>query len=451
MISSREKAPKHGGGHLLVDGSDGTLHRKAEFAFNPSRKQETLLLGLLRACCEVYNAALEERSRAWKHSRTSVQVFDQFNQITHLRGSRDDVLRWGIQPLRGTLRRLDAAYAGFYRRCRSGQTPGHPRFKSHKRFDTVSWDETSGWKIDPAAKTLYLQGVGTINLPKGAVRQLRRFDARGGTPTTLTVTRRKSGSGWLWRACVGFKNVAATKTVPSAGQASVVGLDRGVAVTVATSDGQLLTMPPFLAEARDEISELQRARFGKKVGSRAWRKLNRKVAKAYRRAKQQSDNWARETARMIVAEHGVIVLEDLKLQNMTRSARGTMETPGKNVAAKQGLNRALQDAALGRIQHWVCVKAEEAGRITWAVPAHNTSRTCSACGHCHVTSRISRDRFVCRQCGHTAHADLNAAENIAARGQVCQTAWRHTGAPPLARAKPQLQRRKVIPPTLLAA
>jgi putative transposase len=141
----------------------------------------------------------------------------------------------------------------------------------------------------------------------------------------------------------------------------------------------------------------------------------------------------------------VIVLEDLKLKNMTRSARGTLEVPGKNVAAKQGLNRSLQDAALGRLQHWVCVKAEEAGRITWAVPAHNTSRTCASCGHCHVTNRASRDRFVCRACGHTAHADLNAAENIAARGHACETAWRRVGAPPLERAKPRLQRRKAAP------
>ena len=137
MISSREQAPKHGGGWLLVDGTDTRLHRKAEFSFNPGNRQEQSLLGLLRACCEVYNAGLEERSRAWKQSRTSVRVFDQFNQIRHLRGVRDDVLVWGIQPVRSTLRRLDAAYAGFYRRCRNGQTPGHPRFKSHKRFDTV--------------------------------------------------------------------------------------------------------------------------------------------------------------------------------------------------------------------------------------------------------------------------------------------------------------------------
>jgi hypothetical protein len=103
---------------------------------------------------------------------------------------------------------------------------------------------------------MYLQGVDAIKLPNSAVRQLRRFDARGGAQTTLTVTRHKSGNGWAWRACVGFKNVAATKTVPAAGASSVVGLDRGVAVTVATSDGLLLTMPAFLAEAHDEISEL---------------------------------------------------------------------------------------------------------------------------------------------------------------------------------------------------
>jgi putative transposase len=280
---------------------------------------------------------------------------------------------------------------------------------------------------------------------------LRRLEDRGGQPVTLTVTRRKSGTGWVWRACVGFKNVTATKTAPSAGPDSLVGLDRGVAVTVATSHGDLLSTPAFLATARDEISDLLRQRAGKKVGSRAWRELNRKVAKAYRRAKHQSDNWARDTARALVADHGVLVLEDLKLQNMTKSARGTMGAPGRNVAAKQALNRSLQDAALGRLQHWVCVKAEEAGRITWAVPAANTSRTCASCGHCHITNRQTRDRFVCQRCGHTAHADLNAAENIASRGQHAHTTWQHTGRPPLQRRQPRLQRRTPAPAQQQAA
>src|SRR5690606_33917908 len=114
---------------------------------------------------------------------------------------------------------------------------------------------------------------------------------------------------------------------------------------------------------------------------------------------------------------------------MTKSARGTVENPGRNVAAKQALNRKLADAALGRLRHWVCVKAEEAGRRTWVVNPANTSRTCTACGHCHISNRVTRDLFRCRQCGHEAHADINAAENIAARGQACETAWAAAGAP----------------------
>ena len=442
MISSRECAPRHGPGRLLVDGGDERLCRKAVLAFRPTARQEQSLADLLCVCAEVYNAGLQERRDAWRRRGLRVRLFDQFNQITHLRGVRDDVLAWGVQPLRSTLRRLDEAYAAFYRRCAKGQTPGHPRFKSTSRFDTACWDEPVAWGIDLSAATLRIRGVGTIRLAKGAVRQLRRLSVRGGVPVTLTVTRRRSGTGWSWRACVAFKAVAAERTEPADGPDSLVGADRGVAITLALSDGSLLAMPPFLAEARDEIAELLRRRAGKRPGSRAWRALNRRVAKTYRRATRRSDNWARQTAKALVTRFGVVVLEDLNLKNMTRSARGTKENPGTNVAAKQALNRKLADAALGRLRQWVCVKAEEAGRRTWAVNPANTSRTCAACGYCAPWNRRSRDRFQCADCGHEAHADLNAAENIAARGRACEAAWRTAGSPPLARPKPRLRRRK---------
>src|SRR5437899_12058882 len=121
--------------------------------------------------------------------------------------------------------------------------------------------------MDADAATLRIQGVGTVRLGKGARRQLSRLARRGGITTTLTVTRHRAGTGWTWRACVGFKAVEATKTLPTAGADALVGADRGVAVTVALSDGSLLSMPPFLAEARDEISELLRRREGKTTGS----------------------------------------------------------------------------------------------------------------------------------------------------------------------------------------
>jgi putative transposase len=453
VISSRERAPRYGPGRLLVDGTDDRLCRKAMMAFRPTARQERSLVGLLAACAEVYNAGLQERREAWRRRGRSIRLFDQFNQITHLRGVRDDVLAWGIQPLRSTLRRLDEAYSAFYRRAAKGQAPGHPRFKSTGRFDTACWDEPVGWAVDLGAGILRIQGVGTIRLSKGAVRQLGRLAGRGGVPVTLTVSRRRSGTGWSWRGCVAFKAVAAARTQPVEGPSSLVGADRGVAVTVALSDGSLLTMPPFLTDARDEIAELLRQRAGKQPRSRGWRALNRHIATAYRRAARRSDDWARQTARDLVARYGVVVLEDLNLKSMTRSARGTMASPGTNVAAKQALNRKLQDAALGRLRHWVCVKAEEAGRRTWAVNPANTSRTCAACGHCAAWNRRSRDRFHCAACGHEHHADLNAACNIAARGQACEAAWRAAGSPLLPRQRPRLRRRKAAtePATTRAA
>ena len=351
------------------------------------------------------------------------------------------MLAWGTRPLRSSLRRVDAAYEAFYRRCGRGQTPGHPRFKSSRRFNTVSWDEPIGWRADADAGTLRIQGVGVIRLPKGAVRQLRRLGSRGGVPVTLSVTRHRAGTGWSWRGSVGFNAVQATNKLAVAGSESVVGVDRGVAVTLALSDGALYCMPKFLAEARDEISELLRQREGKTVGSRGWRSLNRRVAKAYQRAARRSDNWARERAAELVAHYGVIVLEDLRLKNMARSARGTAANPGRNVAAKQLLNRKLADAALGRVRHWVCVKAEEAGRRTWVVNATNTSRTCVRCNHCAPWNRRSRDVFHCVACGHEEHSDINAAQNIAARGITCEATWRTAGSPRLTRREPRLQRR----------
>lgn len=136
----------------------------------------------------------------------------------------------------------------------------------------------------------------------------------------------------------------------------------------------------------------------------------------------------------------MVVLEDLKLTNMMASASGTLEAPGTNVAAKQALNRKLAEAALGRLRHWICVKAEEAGRRVWVVPAKNTSRRCAACGH---VAKANRDgpRFVCGDCGHTNHADINAAENIASLGHACETAWAQAGRSLMVRPKPRLRRR----------
>lgn len=443
MIASKRTSQTHGPGRLVVDGRDATVVRKATFAFKPSAGQEARLHGLLRVCREVYNAALQERRDAWRLAEKTVRWQDQFTQIKDLRGVRDDALTFGIQPLRGSIMRVDEAMTGFFDRVKHGQTPGFPRFKGAGRSDTACWDEPTSWKVDADTRTLYVQGVGDIGLPKSARRQIGRMTGKGGRPTTLTITRRRSGprrlNRWVWRATVAFNDVTVDNTTPTRGEGSLAGADRGIAVTVATCDGHMLTMPRYVAAQRRRLAELEQAQARCVKFSREWHRLGRHIARGRAKAAAQVDNWAREHAARLVEQYGVLVFEDLALTNMTRSASGTVEQPGTNVAQKQGLNRELQDATLGKLATRVCVKAESAGRRVWMVRPENTSRTCSRCGHTAKDNRRSQAVFACQACGHTANADVNAAVNVAGRGRRAETAWENAGAPSLHR-KPSRRR-----------
>ncbi|WP_157041773.1 RNA-guided endonuclease InsQ/TnpB family protein [Nitriliruptor alkaliphilus] len=439
MIASRRQSLKHGPGRLVVDGRDQTVTRKAQFAFRPSRRQERELHTLLRVCREVYNAALQERRDAYRLAGETIRWQHQFNQIKHLKGVRDDALAYGIQPLRGAIMRCDEAMQAFFDRIKHGETPGFPRFKGAQRFNTACWDEPTSWKLRDDRRTLYIQGVGDIRLPKSAARQVGRMLGKGGRPVTLTVTRRRSGprhlSRWVWRATVAFNDVAVEPTTPSEGEGSLVGADRGIKVTLATSSGEMLTMPRYVAAQREHLAELERAQARCVKFSREWKRLGRQIARGRRKAANQVDNWAREQAATLVGGFGILAVEDLELRNMTRSARGTVEEPGSKVAQKQGLNRELQDAALGKLTIRICVKAESAGRRVWMVNPSNTSRACSQCSHTDRANRPDQATFSCTACGYEANADLNAAANIADRGRTAETDWKVAGAPSLPRRK----------------
>ncbi len=440
MIASDGQAVRVGSALLVVDGVDESLHRKAEFSLAPGRARGRRLSKLVSLSREIYNAVVEHRRTAWRIARASVRRFDEFNEIPQLRVLRPDVASFGNQFVRGAISRADEAFAGFFRRMRDGETPGFPRFKSHSRFRSVFYDEPVGWalrRLDHDDPALYDQEVGEISLARPAVAQLRRLAARGGEPRTLTITKTKSGA---FRACVGFRGVS-TKALATNHQ--VGGVDRGICVTAALSDGTLLEMPKFLARACDEIAALQRERETHKRYGPEWNTCNRKIAKAYRRASQRSQNWARHAAIDIVERFDVIAIEALRLKNMTRSARGTVEHPGKGVSAKRGLNRSLCGAALGRLAYWIQVKAEEAGRRVYKVDPKNTSRTCICCGNLDAANR-HRTRFSCTKCGHEEHSDVNAAQVIAARGESADATWQALGRPSLARPIPRNRRRRAV-------
>ena len=458
VIASDVKAPKYGTGRscgrLKTDGLDDTVFRKVEIGLTPStRGQKRRMLAGLDATREVYNAALQERRDAYNHpSKTRVSAFDQFKALTTVRQARPDVFAYGLAPLRAAIRRVDEAYAGFFRRVSAGQTPGFPRFKSAARYDTLAYDGTTSWSVNLETKTLYVQGIGDIRLSRSAVAQLRRYAARGGTPATLTLTR-TDRTGKTWRACIGMAGIGVERTEPTYGWESVAGVDRGIHVpmavagtdTFATDAGTLLSVPAETAARvsalRRRIEDLQRVRAGKKKYGRAWRSLSKQIKRTHGKIGHINQNWARHQAKALVADYGVLAGEALNLAAMSRSAAGTPANPGVNVAAKSGLNRALAETALGQVMYWVHVKAEEAGRRTWTVPAPFTSQQCCRCG---LVDAGNRDKlvFYCTGCGHYEHADVQAARNVRARALAAETAWAAAGRPGLTRPKPRLTRRK---------
>jgi putative transposase len=147
-----------------------------------------------------------------------------------------------------------------------------------------------------------------------------------------------------------------------------------------------------------------------------------RVAALHAKVRRQRLDGAHKAANALIARYDVIVHEDLRIANMTRSASGTIEAPGRNVAAKSGLNRSILDAGWGVFLTILSHKAESAGRELIGVNPAGTSRTCARCGHRAKDNRLTQAEFACTACGHAAHADVNAAVNIVRAGLVLREA-----------------------------
>lgn len=201
-----------------------------------------------------------------------------------------------------------------------------------------------------------------------------------------------------------------------------VGIDRGITKPLALSDGTFREHGPWLSEGEKErLRRLEkksaRQRRNRKKGEKTSRRLARtydQIAKLRATAKRRAVDWQHKTTTEITETFSRIGVEDLTITNMVKSARGTVEAPGKNVRQKAGLNRAIAGEAWGRTVTLLEYKAAQRGGSIVKVPAANTSRRCSACGFIIPGGRETQARFACKAdgCGYEANADTNASRNI---------------------------------------
>ena len=373
--------------------------RSFQYLLQPTARQARALEHLLGVQCEAYNAALEERREAWKRG-IRITRYDQFAQLKDLHEVRPDFLQYGVTVARGTLIRLDRAFSAFFRRVAAGQKPGFPRFRARTRFDCVSYEDVSGWKLKEPDHRLYLQGIGHVKIKLH--RSLR------GVPKTLHVRRQ----GRRWTATIQCAGVPAQPLPPTNTQA---GFDLGVANLAASSDGEFFENPRHLAGGREALTDAQRCLARKQRGSNRRRKAVHRVAAQHRRVANRRRDGLHQLSRRLVDCYDLLVFEDLEIASMTRSAKGTLEEPGSKVAQKAGLNREILAASWGALISmvaYVAYKAEDAGRELIVVNPRDTSRRCSSCGHTEAANRSSQAVFCCRPRGFKDHADVNAARNI---------------------------------------
>ncbi len=361
----------------------------------------------------IYNAGLEQRQTAYKLCGVSLG----YNQQGVGLGDLKTALPWLAEPhsdvLQQSLRDLNLAYRNFF----AGRA-AFPRFKRKGRRDSFRIQNRKAGVIRVRRLS---RRWGEVVVPKlGAVR-FRWSRKPVGEIRHITVVRDVLG----WHVCLCCKESERASPMLHAG--APVGVDRGVAATAALSTGMLHRAPTLslgqverqrgLARkaGRQETTRRRRPNDQRRRSRRHQRTLGA-LARLQAREARLRKNFLHKLTTHIAKSHGVVVIEDLRVKNMTRSAKGTIRSPGRNVAQKRGLNQAVLRQGWGEMEQMLAYKLDRRGGTLIKINPAYTSQRCGQCGVVDRRSRTSQAVFACVACGHMAHADINAARNILAAG-----------------------------------
>ena len=296
------------------------------------------------------------------------------------------------QVLQQCLVDLERAYVNLF----AGRA-APPQYR--KKFKADSFRYPQGFKLD--GRTVYLPKIGWIEF----------WESRPIAGTVKNVTVSRQGQHWF----VAFQ-VEIEVPEPVHPAHTEVGIDLGVATFAAFSDGTL--HPPLNAYRRAEAKKarLQRKLAGMVKYSQNWKKQQQRIATLDIRIANCRHDFLHKLSTETSNSHAVIVLEDLRVRNMSRSARGTVEEPGRQVRQKAGLNKAILDQGWRTFRTILEYKQRWRGGEVIAINPRHTSQTCPECGHVSSANRVQQALFSCVQCGYSYHADVVAARNILARG-----------------------------------
>ena len=365
----------------------------SRYRLYPSPDQEVILGDHCAHARFVWNLAVEQQSW-WRPGRTSMPGYaEQCRQLTIARAEHA-WLRLGSQTVQQqALRDFAQAMANFF--AGTHRQPSWRKAGRDEGFRVVALRLGQVQRLSRKTGQVWVPKAGWVRF---------RWSRAVPASKSYRVTRDRSGR---WH--VAFAVIP--EPIPEPGTGAVVGIDRGVAISAVLSTGELLTAPRLGPARQRRLRRLQRKLARAKRGSGRRIRMKLAIARLKARETDARKDWAEKASTDLARRFDVIRVENLKIGNMTRSAKGTAEAPGRKVTQKSGLNREILRSGWGLLVSRLEDKAP--GRVE-RIEAAFTSQRCSACGYVAAESRKSQALFACVACNFACSADVNAARNIAA-------------------------------------
>jgi putative transposase len=370
-----------------------------KFELVPTGEQARKMRQFAGACRFIYNKALALQKERYERGEKKLGYAGLCKQLTEWRNSAQTpwLADAPVHPSQQALKDLERAYTNFFEK-----RADFPSFKRKGTGDRFRFPDPKQIKLEQGNSRLFLPKLG----------YLRYRNSRPVLGEVRNVTLSQSGGKW-------FASIQTQREVdvPLPTATSAIGIDVGIARFATMSDGSHVTSLNSFKKHEQRLARYQRRMARKKKFSSNWKKAKARVQKIHTDIANARKDFLHKACTTISKNHALVCIEDLQVLNMSKSATGTVEKPGKNVRAKARLNKSLLDQGWGEFRRQLEYKTAWAGGMLLAVPAHNTSRTCPCCGHVAKENRKTQARFLCVSCGYENHADVVGAINILERGQ----------------------------------
>ena len=299
------------------------------------------------------------------------------------------------QVLQQSLKDLETSFKNFF-----AKRSDFPKFK--RKGEKESFRFPQGCKLEQHNNRIYLPKIGWV----------RYRNSRDVVGKIKNVTVSQKCGKWY----VSIQTEIEMETpIPKGGE---IGIDMGIVRFATLSNGEYFEPINAFKTLKGKLAKLQRHLKHKVKGSHNWLKLKAKIAKLHHKIANTRKDYLHKISNNISKNHAIVYVEDLKVANMSKSAKGNIEHHGKNVKQKSGLNRAILDQSWFEFRRQLTYKLAWNGGFLVAVPPQNTSRCCPSCGHTAKENRQTQANFECVECGYTENADVVGAINILNRGQA---------------------------------